>query len=138
MMDTITIKREFCIQNSKIRNFQKKITHLEKNKQFRFKELDKMPETRQAIKEKAKELYDKSDYYREKGFNRKSLSYMNQASVVISELDSYSRFRKRKEIHRINHSIRDLEGRINPLQQEHNKQVSIIKDALFREFLGGL
>ncbi len=135
MIDNRIIKREFCSQNSKINTFQKKIAHLEKSKKFRSQELEKMPETRKAIKEKAKELYDKSTEYRLKGFDRKYRSLMNQGSVEIKRLKAISRYRKRKEIHNLNRDIRELESRIRPIREDQINQESTIKDILFQEFI---
>lgn len=135
-MDTISVKGEFISNNSQITNFQKKIDFLDKSKQFRLRELKEIvPKEREAIKEKAKELYDLSDYYREKGFTKKGTSFMNQGSVEISKLEAISRFRKQKEIHLLNRNIRELESRIRPLQQDQVNQELTIKEILFQEFI---
>lgn len=135
MMSSITIKKEFCNNHREIAKFQKKITHLEKGKQFRLQELEDMPDTREAIRLRADTLYIQSTIYRLKGLNRRSSSYMNQASRVIKSLDAISRFRKRKEIHNTNRSIRELEARITPLREDQVNQESTIKELLFKEFL---
>ena len=135
-MDTISVKRDFISNNSKITNFQKKIDHLDKSKQFRLRELKEVvPKEREAIKEKAKELYDLSREYREKGFTKKGTSFMNQGSVEISKLEAISRFRKQKEIHLLNRNIREIESRIQPLREDRMNQESTIKEILFKEFL---
>ena len=136
MMDTISVKREFINQENKIHWLQKKVDNLDRNKQFRLRELKEVvPKEREAIKEKAKELYDLSDYYREKGFTKKGTSFMNQGSVEISKLEAISRFRKQKEIHLLNRNIREIESRIQPLREDRIEKESRIKEILFKEFL---
>ena len=135
-MDTISIKRDFISNNSKITKFQKKIDHLDKNKQFRLRELKEVvPKEREALKEKAKELYDLSDYYREKGYPLKYQLYQAEASRKIKSLKAISRFRKQKEIHLLNRNIREIESRIQPLREDRMNQESTIKEILFKEFL---
>ena len=97
-----------------------------------------MPETRKAIKLRAKKLYIQSKIYELDGFDRKARSFKNQSYSETNKLRNISRFWKRKEIHRANRSIRELEGKINPLREDQVNQESTIKEALFKEFLGGL
>jgi len=135
-METISIKRDFISNNSQITKFQKKIDYLDKSKQFRLRELKEVvPKEREALKEKAKELYDLSYYYREKGYPSKYQLFQAEASRKIKSLKAISRFRKQKEIHLLNRNIRELESRIEPLREDRINQESIIKEILFQEFI---
>lgn len=136
MINTTNIKREFTNNINKMYNFEKKIGFLEKSKQFRLQELEKIPEERKKIREKAKELYDLSQEYQKKGLKRQYELYMNEASRKVKSLKKVSRFRKRKEIHTLNRYIREVESRIEPLREDRIEQESIIKDILFQEFMG--
>ena len=133
----LAIIRAFIKINIKTNWFQNKLDRLEKNKSMRLQELkEKIPSEREAIKKKAKELYDKGTDYRMKGFDRKYRMFMNAGSVEIGKLKAISRYRKRKEIHNLNNHIQETNSILKPIRENQIKQEAIIKDLLFKEFLG--
>ena len=116
-----------------INKLQEKKARLDKNKENRLSELkNKIPLQRIEIKEEAKRLYDQCNEYREKGFEKKYRSFMNQGSRKIKELDAISRYRKMKEIHNLNRNIRELNDRINALKLK-DKNDAIQRSKTFNE-----
>jgi len=125
----------FCTTINSIDKLHDKLDNLRVNRKFRLRELKDMPEKRSEIKQKAKVLYLRSTIYRLEGRNRLYRSYMNQGSVVIKRLNAISRYRKRKEIHGLNRSIREVKAKISDLENRQITRGDQIKEYLFQDFL---
>ena len=99
------------------------------------RELEAIPLKRKEIRERARELYQLSEEYRERGFGRLSTSYMNQASSEIKKLNTITRYYTMRVIHTINRHIREIKARLELDDQSQESNKYCLKETLYRDFV---
>lgn len=125
----------FCITLNSIDKLHDKLERLRFNRKLRLRELEGIPKQRKEIKREAKRLYIQSKIYELKGFNHRSMNYRRQSWALTKSLEKETRYRKMKDVHRYNRSIREVKVKIQDLEAKQTTRGETIKEYLFQDFL---